>query len=265
MNGKPRNRRTANVNPSQENAADRRKPEQRVGDKQDRPSEWKSLARDLVFVFFLMLIVRSLVVHSYWVPSSSMEGTLLINDFLLANRFVYGAPVEIPFTGIVLGRLPGLTTPQRGDIVIFTSWHDTSLDFIKRCVGVPGDTILVRNDVLYVNGRNFDEILRERFGRDPATYPIVKTYPHQPTFVGGFDPANYPPDDAGHVVPPGHYFMMGDNRDNSADSRYPGNGDVPFESIKARATIIYFSVDSSHSPWNLLEFVRWSRIGRLLH
>ena len=226
---------------------------------------WVRSTIDLLVLIALVLVFRSLVVHSYRVPSGSMENTLLIGDFLMANRFVYGAPIEIPFTGIVLGRLPAVTTPQRGDIVIFASWHDPYEDFVKRCVGLPGDTILVRNNVLYVNGRPFDNILQERFGHDPTTYPVVKTYPHHHSYFGGFDPANYPPSDEGHIVAPGHYFMMGDNRDNSADSRMPGNGDVPFENIKARATVIYLSVDVTRSFWNLPEFIRWDRIGRILH
>ena len=244
-------------------------PGQVLGEDEGRLRKRKSLLREYVemilFIVTIGLLVRTFVVHAYRIPSGSMEDTLLIGDFLLANRFVYGAPVEIPFTGIVLGRLPAISSPQRGDVVIFASWHDSTEDFIKRCVGLPGDTILVRNNVLYVNGRDFSEILHERFGDDPSIYPRVKTLPYGRRFVGGMDPANYPASNEGHIVAPGHYFMMGDNRDASADSRIPGNGDVPFERLKARAIIIYFSLDATKPLWNIAGAVRWDRIGRLIH
>ena len=230
-----------------------------------RKSVFREYVEAVLVIVAIALVVRTFVVHAYRIPSGSMEDTLLIGDFLLANRFAYGAPIEIPFTGIVLGRLPAVTEPQRGDVVIFASWHNSTEDFIKRCVGLPGDTILVRNNVLYVNGRNFDEILYERFGGDPSVFPRVKTLPYARRFISGMDPANYPASDEGHIVAPGHYFMMGDNRDASADSRIPGNGDVPFERLKARAIIVYFSLDTTKPLWNLVNAVRWDRIGRLIH
>jgi len=230
------------------------------------PKKTKSLFREyvepLAAILLLALLIRTFFIHAYRIPSGSMEDTLLVGDYLLANRFVYGAPLEIPFTGIVFGRLPGLTGPKRGDVVIFASWTDTSEDFIKRCVGLPGDTVLVQNNVLTVNGRNFDEVLRERFGANEAIYPQVK-YVQSRYFgsyaLGGIDPANYGP----HVVPARHVFVMGDNRNNSADSRF--HGDVPMSRLKARAMIIYFSIDTAEPVWNLRAFIRWGRIGRLIH
>jgi len=232
----------------------------------DAPDRKKSLLREyvepLLGILLVALLIRMFIVHAYRIPSGSMEDTLLVGDYLLANRFVYGAPVEIPFTGIVFGRLPGLTGPQRGDVVIFASWTDTTEDFIKRCVGLPGDIILVRDNVLTVNGRPFDDSLKERFGNDESIFPKVKYVPspYMNTYgLGGVDPSNYGP----HVVRQGYIFVMGDNRNNSADSRF--HGDVPMWRLKARAMIIYWSMDTGKPIWDVPAFVRWERIGRLVH
>jgi len=244
----------------------KRSPGQALKDRPGAPARKKSLAKEylqpLVIILLAALAIRTFIIHAYRIPSGSMEDTLLVGDYLLANRFVYGAPVEIPFTGIVLGRLPALSNPKRGDVLIFASWTDTTEDFIKRVVGLPGDTIIIRDNVVTVNGRSFDDILRERFGNDPRDYPKIRAgmSPQERVYgFGGFDPANYGP----HIVPPGHLFMMGDNRNNSADSRF--NGDVPANRVKARAMIIYWSMDTSRPPWNILDFVRWRRIGRIIH
>ena len=240
-------------------------PGRALGKRTDAPDRKKSLVREylepVLAILLIALVIRTFVVHAYRIPSGSMEDTLLIGDYLLANRFIYGSPIEIPFTGIVLGRLPAISGPQRGDVVIFASWTDTSEDFIKRCVGLPGDTIVVRNNVLTVNGRVFDEVLRERFGDEPSVFPKIKYTPTRYLSTYGFgsvDPGNYGP----HIVPPGHLFVMGDNRNNSADSRF--HGDVPLSRLKARAMIIYWSMDTSRPIWDLAEFVRWRRIGRLI-
>ncbi len=233
-------------------------------DRSGAPIRKKSVVREYAEAIFVILaialVIRTFVVHAYRIPSSSMEDTLLIGDFLLANRFIYGSPVEIPFTGIVLGRLPEVSPPERGDVVIFASWTDTTEDFIKRLVGLPGDTILVDDNVLYVNGEPFDEIIEDRYAYDPEIYPEIKyAAPEQRPRLIGIDPTNYGP----HVVKEGHYFMMGDNRDFSADSRF--HGDVPAHRIKARAVIIYLSLDTEKPLWNLPAAIRWDRIGRLIH
>jgi len=226
-----------------------------------RKSLGKEYVQPLLTVLLVALVIRTFVIHAYRIPSGSMEDTLLVGDFLLANRFVYGSPIEIPFTGIVLGRLPAISSPQRGDVVIFASWADTTEDFIKRCVGLPGDTILVRNNVLSVNGIPFSHTLRARFGNDWRVFPSIKYTPTHYVGMSGImalDPTNFGP----HVVPPGHMFVMGDNRNNSADSRF--YGDVPLNRLKARALVIYWSMDTRQRLWKLSEYIRWDRIGRLI-
>jgi signal peptidase I len=243
-----------------------RSPAEAIGEGSDATKRERNILREyiepLLVILLVALAIRTFVIHAYRIPSGSMEDTLLVGDYLLANRFVYGAPVEVPFTGIVLGRLPAIEEPQRGDIAIFASWRDTTEDFIKRVVGLPGDTVLVRDNVLYINGVPFKEMLDERFGDDLRVFPRIKSEPTirmrnlngRARRGGGYGP---------HIVAPGHLFVMGDNRHNSADSRY--NGDVPMTRLKARAMVIYWSMDATKRLWNLAEFVRWNRIGRLIH
>lgn len=236
--------------------------EQPVSGTKETPKRRKSIIREyaevILVIVLVAVVIRMFVIHAYRIPSGSMEDTLLVGDYLLGNRFVYGAPIEVPFTGIVLGRLPAVSPPKRGDIVIFASWSDTSEDFIKRVIGLPGDTILVQNDVLLVNGKPFSETLDERFGNDMRIFPSVKIDPPRFAQLFGSRSSNFGP----HIVAKDHLFVMGDNRHNSADSRV--NGDVPISRLKARAMVIYFSIDATKPTWNIAEFIRWNRIGRLI-
>jgi len=206
----------------------------------------------------LALIIKCSVVEAYKIPSGSMEDTLLIGDFLLANKFIYGARVPIPFTNI---HLPALREPKPGDIVIFKYPHNLKVNYIKRCVAVEGQTVQIRNKVLYVDGKRFPDS------------PFAKY-----TNAGTRSPKRDRRDNFGPFkVPKGHLFMMGDNRDNSADSRYWGP--LPRELVLGKAMIIHWSwAPDPHAPivtgndllsipknigYNILHFptrVRWNRL-----
>jgi signal peptidase I len=164
----------------------------------------------------LALLIRTTVVQAFFIPSGSMEDTLYVGDYLLANKFVYGAPIDIIGTSITLFRLPALRNPAPGDIVIFRSPIEEDKDLIKRCVAVGGQQVEVVGKELYVNGERFP---------DPPGAKFVK---------GGSD--RYGP----IIVPKDHYFMMGDNRDNSLDSRV--FGPVPNELVKGKAMSVYWSI-----------------------
>ncbi len=190
-------------------------------------SDWVRLVREyassVLIALGLALAIRTAVVQAFYIPSGSMEDTLLVGDYLLANKFVYGAPVDIPLTAITLFRLPGLREPQPGDIVIFRSPVDPDRDLIKRCVAVGGQTVEVRNKELFVDGVRFPDPPRSKY-TDHTVLPAA---------------AN-PRDNFGpYRVPPGQFFMMGDNRDNSYDSRYWRS--VPKAMIKGKAMSIYWS------------------------
>lgn len=173
----------------------------------------------------LALVVRAFVVQSYHIPSGSMEDTLLRGDVIFAGKFFYGAPV--PFTKI---RLPKVRDPRPGDVVIFKYPGDRRTDYIKRCVAIAGQTVETRDRRLFVDGA-------------PVTEPYAK-YLHGDAPRAPFGP---------YVVPPGHIFVCGDNRDGSSDSR--AWGPVSLDLVRGRALVVYFSIDRGKHR------VRFSRIG----
>ncbi|MBI4587749.1 MAG: signal peptidase I [Candidatus Rokubacteria bacterium] len=193
----------------------------------------KSLVREyveaIVIAILLALVIRTFVVQAFTIPSGSMVPTLLVGDYILVNKFIYGA--EIPFTNL---RLPGIRQPQRGDIIVFKYPWDEKRDFIKRVIALAGEEVTVRGRTVYVNGKSLDE-----------SYAV---YSNSPPHSG----VEYGP----VVVPSDSYFMMGDNRDNSQDSRYWGF--LKRDKIRGKAFIIYWS-------WNgERHWLRWRRLGHYL-
>ncbi|MGM0417903.1 MAG: signal peptidase I [Thermodesulfobacteriota bacterium] len=188
----------------------------------------------IIFALILALIIRAFVVQAYKIPSGSMKDTLLIGDHLLVNKFIYG--VRMPFTNKTI--IP-VSKPERGDIVVFRAPVDPPKDFIKRVVGLPGDKIQIKNKKLYINNERYKESYIKN--TDSVFYKGVLN----------------PRDNYGPVtVPKDSYFMMGDNRDNSTDSRFIGF--IKYEQLKGEAMIIYWS-------WKQDSFgVRWSRIGDII-
>lgn len=183
-------------------------------------------AEAIVTALILALIIRAYVVQAFKIPTGSMEPTLLVGDHLLVNKFIYGT--HLPF---VDGKVLAVREPRRGDIVVFKYPRDPDRDFIKRIVGVGGDVVQERDKVIYINGKPVDEPFAAH--SDPAVEPPGSGEPRD-----NFGPV---------TVPEGKYFVMGDNRDQSYDSRYWGFVDE--EEIRGKAIIIYWSWDSKrHLP-----------------
>ncbi len=175
---------------------------------------------DSIFIAILLaLVIRTFAVQAFKIPSGSMEDTLLIGDHLLVNKFIYGT--RIPFTDKIILKL---RDPRHGDIIVFKYPLNPRRDFIKRCIGVPGDVVEIKDKIVYINGIAQDEL-----------YVI-----HRDLHVFSGDTGN-PRDNFGPVtVPPDSYFMMGDNRDYSADSRYWGF--LARKMIKGKAWVIYWPI-----------------------
>jgi signal peptidase I len=206
----------------------------------------KSTAREyfesICVAVILALFVRTFVVQAFKIPTGSMENNLLIGDHLLVNKFAY-APT---LTRIEETLLP-IDPIRRGDIIVFKYPEDPERDFIKRVIGLPGETIELRNKKVYIDGKGIDE-------------PYVQYLFTPSDDEGPFDydvRMQYGP----VTVPPGQYFMMGDNRDNSQDSRYWGF--LPAEYVKGKALFVYFSFSEGAS--NPLTSIRWGRILHQIH
>ncbi len=194
----------------------------------------------------LALFIRTFVVQAFKIPSGSMKETLQIGDHILVNKFIYG--IKIPF---VRATLIPIKDPQRKDIVVFEYPEDPAKDFIKRVIGVAGDTIKIRNKKLYVNGELQNP-------NDYAVYKDPRVLPAQLSARDNFGPIQ---------VPENSLFVMGDNRDNSHDSRFWGFVDL--EAVKGKAFIIYWSWDREDfeggEDWlTWWQFVRWDRFARML-
>jgi signal peptidase I len=184
----------------------------------------------IVVAVGLALLIRSSVVQAFYIPSASMEDTLLKGDYLLANKFIYGAPLELPGMDRPLFRLPALRDPRAGDIVIFRSLTEPGRDLIKRCVAVEGQIVEVRDKGLLVDGK-------------PFHLPRLGKFTEAGVLPGSMSSR----DNLGPLrIPEGHFFMMGDNRDNSKDSRI--FGPVPRGRVKGKAMIIYWSSTLVHGP-----------------
>lgn len=215
--------------------------------------------KSILIAVLLFFFIRTAVVEAFKIPTSSMEGTLLVGDFLLVNKAVYGA--HIPLTDI---RLRPFAEPARGDVVVFHPPHEPEKNYVKRVVGVAADTLEMREKVLFLNGRALDEPYVQYVDeRGDAVHPDMEW---QANHLIASQPRSYHPtrDNWGPiVVPEGHYFVLGDNRDNSEDSRYWGF--VARDQVRGRPWFVYYSHTAPRSesaPW--LSRVRWSRLGTVI-
>ena len=181
----------------------------------------------------LALFIRTFVVQAFKIPSGSMKPTLLVGDHILVNKFIYG--IKVPFTDRTL---VSVTTPKRGDVIVFKFPRDTSKDYIKRVIGLPGNQIEIIDRRLLINGAPVDD-------------------PHAFYSLAGIVPDSLPRHFGPIAVPPDHLFVMGDNRDESSDSRVWGF--VPMAYVKGKAFLIYWSWDQGNFG------VRWSRLGDLVY
>ena len=186
-------------------------------------SIFREYAEALIIAFIFLRFTQIFVLQTFYIPSGSMEKTLLIGDHLFVNRFIYG-----PAPSTLEKKLLPSREVHRGDIVVFRSPENPAIDVVKRCVGVPGDTIDVRAKQLYINGKAVNDGSYAIHG-DPISYSEL-SFSDQ-----GRRRDNYGPE----TVPPGHYFCMGDNRDFSYDSRFWGM--LPAHLVKGRALFIYWS------------------------
>jgi len=263
-----------------------------VGTAPEKPkSEWRDLASFLVKLALIVFVVRSFIFSPFSIPSESMLPRLLIGDYLFITKWNYGySKHSLPFSlPLIPGRIfPG--TPERGDVVVFKAPPTDNTDWIKRVIGLPGDTVQMVNGQLILNGKpvpkqriaNFTLPITPNFTRcqpnfqdvDAAGNPVCSIPRFRETLPSGktyevLDQGRFPRDDTGiYTVPAGHVFLMGDNRDNSTDSRFSheeqGIEFVPLENLEGKAIVTFWSTDGSANwflPWTWFTAARWSRLG----
>ncbi len=198
-------------------------------------STFREYAEAIGMALLLALFIRTFIVQAFKIPSGSMIPTLQIGDHILVNKLAYG--VRIPFLEQYAAHF---AKPQRGDVVVFIFPEDRSKDFIKRVIGVAGDSVEVRGKKIYINGKQVDDPYAHFEGDDPQTAGLPSRDDYGP-----------------RTVPENHIFVMGDNRDRSYDSRFWGYVDL--NDVRGKAFLIYWSWDGAD------RWVRWERLGNLIH
>jgi signal peptidase I len=242
--------------------------------KADKPAKKRNELVDTIVVIvealLIALVFRTFLYQPFSIPTASMQSTLMIGDYFVASKFSWGFgkysfPIALPFNG----RFLAMGTPQRGDVAVFRNITDE--DYIKRVIGLPGDRIQMKEGRLYING---EMVEREQIATGTDTDSEMRTVPvtvYRETLPNGVSHTiqeiadNGPLDNtAEYLVPAGHYFMMGDNRDRSQDSRVlSAVGYVPLDAMIGKAEARFFSITNNIPPWQLWEWpanVRWDRM-----
>jgi signal peptidase I len=225
----------------------------RADEKPNGAVEW---AKSIAIAVVLFLFLRTFLVQTFVITSGSMEDTLLVGDMLVVNRAAIGT--RVPGTSL---RIPGYSHPERGDVLVFDPPHEETLKLIKRLIGMPGDTVEMRNRALYVNGERQEEPYVRHSNIPDQTDPWMEW--QRDHLLDRADPTAYTPtrDNWGPlVIPEDRYFMLGDNREQSLDSRYWGL--LEGWRLEGRAVFKYFSYNKgSYRPFPWIREVRWGRIG----
>jgi signal peptidase I len=203
----------------------------------------KDYIEPIALAILIALFIRAFIIQAFKIPSESMKPTLLVGDHLLVNKFIYG--IRVPYSDKILGESKKFfewKKPQRGDVIVFIFPKDRSKDFIKRVIGTEGERVAIIQNKIYINNKMIDD----PWGHFTAPRSSIEDY-------------------APVTVPQGFLFVMGDNRDNSQDSRFWGF--VNINEVKGKAFVIYFSGPSMLNvllPWTWGD-IRWKRVGKLIH
>jgi len=244
-----------------------------------RQNAWWEIVKTVLYALLIAGGVRTAAAQPFNIPSASMQGTLLVGDYLFVSKFSYGySRYSLPWGylwPLPHGRIMA-SPPQRGDVIVFTP-NDNKTDFIKRLIGLPGDRIQMKEGVLYINEEPVPKSPVEPFIENVSGYrhevaQYRETLPNGVTYnILDREPYGSLDNTEMFVVPEGHYFMMGDNRDDSLDSRVSpsagGVGYVPFENLVGKAEVLFFSVDDSNrwwEVWNWPSAIRYRRLGQTI-
>ncbi len=235
-----------------------------------KPSLIGETARTVIYAVVIAFFIRVFAYEPFNIPSGSMKPTLLVGDYLFVSKFSYGySRYSLPWGLPLIGDRILASPPKRGDVVVFKLPKDNQIDYIKRVIGLPGDDIQVLGGILQINGKPVARrklganIVVKESGHVEPMIEYVETLPngveHRIVEVGDTQSGDYT---MVFSVPPGHFFMMGDNRDNSSDSRF-GVGFVPAVNLVSRAEVLFFSQNGTASWWQIWRWPQAIRFGRI--
>ncbi len=257
------------------NSPSKAEPVKRESAKPVKHDSWLEIFKTIVYALLIAGVIRSFIFQPFNIPSGSMEATLLVGDYLFVSKSAYGySKYSLPWGGFLpfSGRAIPFQ-PTRGDVVVFKFPGDNSTDYIKRLVGLPGDRIQVKDSVLYINDKAVPRVrVQDYIDREfsPEGVHVAQYRETLPNGVSYNVLQRYPGTDLDNtkvfVVPEGHYFMMGDNRDNSDDSR-EHVGYVPFENLVGKAEVIFFSTNGDAHFWEFWKWpfsIRYNRIAEII-
>ena len=244
-------------------------------EKKKENNSFKELLKTLVIAGSIAIFFRSIFFEPFNIPSGSMIPTLLVGDYLFVSKYSYGySRYSFPFGVVPISNRVLEETPKRGDVIVFRKPGDETIDYIKRLVGLPNDTVQVKKGVLFINSKEIKRIktnigiMKNNFGNEKVFTQYEEIFDnkniHQIIESSDNDPFD---DTIEFKVPEGHFFFMGDNRDNSRDSRTPEVGFVPQKNLIGKAQIIFFSHNGSASIfefWKWHKSIRFSRIGKAI-
>jgi signal peptidase I len=231
--------------------------------------------RVVIHALIIALVIRTFLFQPFNIPSGSMIPTLLVGDYLFVSKYSYGyTHYSLPLSPAIFSGRIFASEPHRGDVVVFRLPRDPSVDYIKRVIGLPGDRIQVRHSVIYINGVAVKRqpVTQGCVAHEDVGQPVTcfrEQLPNGVSYVThDFAVNGYLDNTEVFQVPPGEYFMMGDNRDNSTDSRVlSAVGYVPFENLIGKAQVIFFSIGDDTPAWEIWDWpwaVRWSRLFTLV-
>lgn len=244
-------------------------------EKKNEPTLWETV-KTIIYAIVIALFIRTVFAEPFSIPSGSMIPTLLVGDYLFVSKASYGyskhsLPLSMP---LIKGRI-FYTEPKRGDVIVFKLPSDNRTDYIKRLIGLPGDRIQMKAGRLYINGEMVERTFVERFVQRDSTGAAVRYDKYTETLPNGVKHTilemsdDMPYDNTSEfVVPEDHFFMMGDNRDNSMDSRVLKIGFVPKVNLIGKAKFLFYSNDGTARWWEFWKWpmsVRWSRLLNGIH
>jgi len=244
----------------------------RLSEEETKEGGIGEIVRVVIHALILALVVRTFLYQPFNIPSGSMKSTLLVGDYLFVSKFSYGySTYSFPLNLDLFSGRVWATPPKRGDVVVFKKPNNTAVDYIKRLIGLPGDEIQMINGVLQINGKAVPKKRIEDFTETDAYGNVRRVARFEETLPNGvvyttldLRKNGYLDNTQVYKVPAGKYFMMGDNRDNSSDSRVLNDvGYVPFENLVGRAEILFFSVNNTARLWEVWRWpsaIRWDRL-----